>query len=182
MAGLVALMAVGLAGVLIVAGGGDGGEEAAPRAVASPGPTAQATPTPAATPRPLTRRERAERAAAAGIVRSRGFSVVRLRDYDPRSVLRVLLGRDPSGARLAFFFARDEYVGNDAEEPSAELRVRRRRPRRVTLAYGVYAPGDESCCPSGGPVPVRFELEGAAVAPVDPMPPAEQRSPAHQQS
>ena len=183
LAGLGGLLAVLVACVAMIAGAvGGGEEEELPVAAATATPTPTPTPTPEPTPVPLTRAQRAARAAAAEIVASRGFEVVRLRDYDPRRTLRVLIGHqsyEPQ-ARLAFFFVRDSYIGNDTSEASTRLKVRRRRDTRVTLSYGVYAPDDEVCCPSGGPVNVRFEWDGSSLAPLDPLPPAAQRSPGYQ--
>lgn len=167
-AGTAGLLLVGLASLLMIAG--TGGEDREPQAAIAT-PTATATPTPTATPKPeptpvpLTAEQRAQREAAAQIVTSRGFEPVKLRDYDPRRTLRVLLGRRTDGYRLAFFFVGDRYIGNDAREASAKLRVRKQQDTRVTLAYGT----------TGGSVDVRFQWDGSQLQPLDLIPSAEQR-------
>lgn len=181
-AGVAGLLLVGLISLVMVLGALGGGDEE--REAASAEATPEATPTPTATPSPtpvpLTRAQRAQRRAAADLVRSRGFEVTRLADYNPRRTLRVLIGRTSVGTRMAFFFVGDDYIGNDAQEPSAELKVVRSRDVRVTLAYGIYAPGDEADEPTGGPVRVRFAWDGAQLTPLDPIPPPEQRTPGRQ--
>ena len=41
----------------------------------------------------------------------------------------------------------------------------------AALSYPLYAPGDPHCCPTGGSRLVRFEWNGSAVVPLDPLPP-----------
>ena len=183
LAGVAGLLLIGLISFILVvgaAGGVDDEQEVAsePTATATPSPTPTPKPTP--TPVPLTPEQKAERQAAAEVVASRGFEVVRLKDYDPRKTLRVLIGRTTSGSHLAFFFVNGDYIGNDATDPSAKLRVARRGDLAVTLAYGIYAPGDAPDAPSGGPVRVRFTWDGTRLAPQDPLPPPEQRTPGRQ--
>jgi hypothetical protein len=147
---------------------------------------------PAATPAPdaaakkkprkpaLTRAQRRARRAAVTVLMGQGFEPVRLADYDPRAELRVLIGRpavDDAGPRRAFFFVDGEFIGHDSEAPSARLELVRARDRSVTLAYGLYAPGDRRCCPSGGRARVRFRWNGAALAPQDEIPLAHLRVP-----
>lgn len=177
-----ALLLVGFVSIALVLDattGGDDGDAVA-EATATPGPTPTATPKPTPTPVPLTAEQRRQRTAAADVVKSRGYAVVRLRDYNPRKTLRVLLGEDQSRGRLAFFFVNGDYIGNDAQDSSAKLRVVRNGDLRVTLAYGIYAPGDPPDAPSGGPVRVRFEWDGTRLAPMDPLPVPEQRTPGRQ--
>src|SRR4029079_16010292 len=97
-------------------------------------PTPTPTPKPKPTPVPLTAGQREERSAAAEVVQSRGFDVVRLRDWDPKDTLRVLIGEASSG-RMAFFFVNGDYIGNDSSDPSARLSVRRTSDLTVTLRY-----------------------------------------------
>jgi LppP/LprE lipoprotein len=140
---------------------------------------------PAATPEggrepSLTRAERRARRAAAALLAEQGLRPARLGDYDPRSRLRILLARpadDESGDRRAFFFAGRRFAGNDADTPSAQLRVVRAGDRSVTLQYGLYEAGDRRCCPQGGTARVRFRLEGGAVEPRGEVPPAAARTP-----
>jgi hypothetical protein len=161
-----------------VSGGDDGSAVADATPTATPKPTP--TPKPKPTPVPLTAEQRAERKAAADVVKSRGYAVVRLRDYDPRKTLRVLLGEQSDGSRLAFFFVNGDYIGNDGTEASGKLRVARNGDLRVTLAYGIYAPGDPPDAPSGGTTKVRFAWDGTRLAPMDPLPTTSQRVPVRQ--
>jgi LppP/LprE lipoprotein len=140
---------------------------------------------PAATPAgdsepQLTRAQRRARRAAVATLTGQGLRPARLGDYDPRARLRVLLARpadDEDGDRRAFFFAGRRFAGNDADTPSAQLRVVRAGDRSVTLQYGLYQAGDRRCCPQGGSTRVRFRLEGGAVEPRGEVPPAAARAP-----
>ena len=183
LAGVGGLLLVGLISLILVfsaASGGDEEPETAAQATATATPSPTPTPEPTPTPVPLTAQQKQERQAAADIVTSRGFEVVRLRDYDPRKTLRVLIGRSTTDTFLAFFFVNGDYIGNDAEDSSAKLRVTKKGDLQVTLAYGIYAPGDEPDTPTGGPVRVRFKWDGTRLAPQDPLPPPEQRTPGRQ--
>ena len=68
----------------------------------------------------------------------------------------------------------------ELEAAAEELRLAKQGDLQVSLAYGIYAPGDASDKPTGGPVRVRFKWDGATLAPVDPLPPPEQRTPGRQ--
>jgi LppP/LprE lipoprotein len=141
-----------------------------------------ATPTSEADePRPkpkLTPGQRRARREAVAVLTAQGFEPVRLSDYEPEDELRVLVGRpavDGTGDQRAFFFLRREFIGYDSESASAKLRVVRTRERTITLAYGVYEPGDRRCCPKGGTARVRFRWDGATLAPLDELPVATAR-------
>ena len=125
-------------------------------------------------PKPkLTAAQRRTRRAAIETMTGEGFEPVRLRDYDFDRELRVLIGRpadDNNGPRRAFFFARREFVGFDSDSPSSNLRVVRGKQRSVTLAYGMYVPGDPACCPTGGTERVRFVWDGFTLAPQSELP------------
>jgi hypothetical protein len=178
-AGVAGLLLVFVISVVLIGGAGGSddadGESASATVTATPTPTPTAEPKP--TPVPLTAAERAERQAAADIVASRGFEVVRLRDYDPRDTLRVLIGRSSSGGEMAFFFVRGDYIGNDSTETSAQLRVRRTTDVAATLAYGIFQPGDAPDKPTGTPVRVRFQWDGVRIAPEAEVPAPELRAP-----
>ena len=183
MAALLLVLAVSVSLVSsAIRGDGDDEQEVTASTTATPTATPEPTPTPkpSPTPVPLTADERAQRQAAADIVTSRGFEVTRLRDWDPDDTLRVLVGRTSSGAELAFFFVNGDYIGNDAQDPSARLKVAKRGDLAVTLAYGIYAPGDAADKPTGGPVRVRFLWDGTRLTPQDPLPVPEQRTPGRQ--
>jgi hypothetical protein len=128
----------------------------------------------------LTARQRNQRRRAADQVRRAGYSPVKLADYFPQHVLRVLIGKPvgstPPGLR-AFFFVRDRYIGQDATTPSMKLRPGRQLTREITLVYTLYEPGDRECCPQGGDTRVHFRWTGDALEPREQIPPAFQRMP-----
>ena len=151
------------------------------------------TQAPAATPAPkkavkakkqrnrLTARQRNERRRAVDQVRRAGYTPVKLADYRADHVLRVLIGRPvgttPSGLR-AFFFVRDEYIGQDATSASLKLRPGRQLEREITLVYTLYEEGDRECCPNGGDTRVHFRWTGEALEPREQIPPDFERMPA----
>ena len=151
-------MTVGLIILIMIASAFDGGEDPE---VAAPVPTRTAEPTPTPkpkpTPVPLTPEQREARETAGELVESKGFEVVRLRDYDPRRKLRVLIGEDNAGNRLAFFFVDDLYIGNDRPRSAPGLKVKRAGDVQVTLTY---EDGSD----------VRFRWDGTRLAPQDPLP------------
>jgi LppP/LprE lipoprotein len=156
-------------------------------AVVTPAPasTPEPAPTPAAeAPKPrrpqLSRGARQARTAALAQLREQGYVAVRVSDYDASHTLRVLIGRpagEPEGARRAFFFHRRQFLGHDTTTPSAKLRAGPAEDLAVTLVYGRFAPGDQLCCPSGGSARVRYQYDGTALRPTDPIPLAAQRLP-----
>jgi hypothetical protein len=175
--GLVALLAVGAASAVMVAGAARGDdEEVAAAPTPTPTATRTATPTPTSrpTPVPLTPEQLAARRAAADQLRQQGFEPVSLKAYHPRQTLRVLLG-SPSAAtraagvpegRRAFFFVGDAFVDTDAPEVSSDLRIARQTKNTVTLRYGLAA---------GGSASVRFRWDGATLAAQSPVPALDQR-------
>jgi hypothetical protein len=122
----------------------------------------------------LTRAEKRQRAAAVDVLRERGYRPVRLAAYDPSHTLRVLVGRGDGGQR-AFFFAGPRFIGTDALTDSARVRLLGTAERSATLSYRLFSPGDESCCPNGGTVRVRFRWDGKALDPDNAIPPASSR-------
>jgi LppP/LprE lipoprotein len=119
-------------------------------------------------------------AAAAAIVRAHGFTPNRLSDYHPDQTLRVLLGtRSGSGDgydQRAFFFLEGRYLGTDAKEPSAALRIVAQSDTEVALAYQLYRHGDPLCCPGGGQAVVHFQLDNGKLATREQIPPASSSS------
>jgi len=113
---------------------------------------------------------------AVATVRDRGFTPNNTSDYHTSQTLRVLVGtRSGSGdgyGQQAFFFVNGRYIGTDASQPSATLRVVAQEDTAVTLAYPLYRKGDPLCCPGGGQARVRFQLNNGKLAPLDPIPPA----------
>jgi len=153
--------------------------------VVTPAPASTAAPRPRSTkaerrkPR-LTARQRADRRRAVDQVRRHGYRPVKLADYRPDHVLRVLIGEPvgttPAGRR-AFFFVRGQYVGQDATTPSSKLRPGRQLEREITLVYTLYEPGDRACCPKGGDTRVHFRWTGDALEPREAIPPDAERLP-----
>jgi hypothetical protein len=183
-AGTAGLLGVLLICVILITGGGGGRSAdllptAAPTVTRKPKPT----PTPARAARPtpaavvLTQQERQERQAAADVVSSRGFKVVRLRDYHPQDTLRVLIGRTATGSYMAFYFVRTDYIGNDSTSTSGLLTVRSTSDVSTTLRYGIYQPGDTPGKPSGPPVDVKFTWDGVRLTPQSAVPDPSQRTP-----
>jgi hypothetical protein len=113
-------------------------------------------------------------------VRARGFTPNNTSDYHPSQTLGVLIGtRAGSGdgyGQQAFFFVNGRYIGTDASEPSATLRVASQGDTEVTLAYPLYRKGDPLCCPGGGQALVRFQLNNGKLAPLEPIPPSSSSS------
>ena len=107
-----------------------------------------------------------------------GFRPVRLADWRPAATLRVLVGRHEEGGRRAFFFVGNELVGTDDTAVSGRVRVASAGRRSVTLAYGLYEPGDRPCCPGGGQAKVAFRWQDGALVPGGPLPPLGTRVPA----
>ena len=116
-------------------------------------------------------------AAAAAIVRSKGFTPNDTSQYRSNQALRVLVARRTASgdgyAQQAFFFVNGRYIGTDTKEPSATLRVVSQGDTEVTLAYPLYRRNDPLCCPGGGQATVRFELDNGRLTALDPIPPAE---------
>ncbi len=113
---------------------------------------------------------------AAAVVRAKGFTPNDTAEYHSSQTLRVLVGtRTGSGdgyGQLAFFFVGDRYIGTDAKEPSATIRVLSQSDTEVALAYPLYRKGDPLSTPSGGQATVRFQLNNGKLTPVGHIPPA----------
>jgi hypothetical protein len=113
--------------------------------------------------------------AAAAVVRAHGFTVRNTSDYHPDQTLRVLIGTGTGSNgrydKQAFFFLGDRYIGTDAGSASAQIGVVSQGDTEVTLAYGLYRPGDPLCCPGGGQAKVSFQLNNGKLTALDPIPP-----------
>jgi hypothetical protein len=96
-------------------------------------------------------------------------------DYHSSQTLRVLVGRRAAAgdgySQSAFFFVNERYIGTDAIQPSATLRVVSQGDTEVTLAYPLYRRGDAMCCPGAGEAQVRFQLNNGKLVALDPIPP-----------
>jgi hypothetical protein len=119
-------------------------------------------------------------AAAAAVVRSRGFTPNNGSEYRSNQALRVLVAtRTGSGdgyGQQAFFFVNGRYIGTDTKDPSAKLRVVSQSDTEVTVAYPLYRKSDPLCCPGGGQATVRFQLNNGRLTPLDPIPSLERRA------
>jgi hypothetical protein len=113
--------------------------------------------------------------AAAAVVRAHGYTPNETSQYHGNQTLRVLVGTHTGSGdgygQQAFFFVQGRYIGTDASQPSATLKVVAQNDTSVTLAYPLYRSKDALCCPSGGQANVRFELNNGKLSPAQPIPP-----------
>jgi LppP/LprE lipoprotein len=149
-----------------------------------PRPEDEAALTPAATPPAaeqsaaklgMTPAQKAARRAAVNTLDEQGFTPVRVADWHPEHTLRVLIGRDESGAERAFFFVKRRFVGNDDATASASVRVSSARENGVTLTYRLFGATDQACRPKGERVKVTFRWKDGTLAPAGEVPPAFER-------
>lgn len=114
-------------------------------------------------------------AQAVAIVRGRGYQASPS-GYEPRRPLNVLVGlRSGSAdgtAQRAFFFWNGRFLGMDAADESAGIRVESQSGDTAALTYRLYNPKDPQCCATGGTATVRFRFEGSRLVPLDPIPPS----------
>jgi hypothetical protein len=114
--------------------------------------------------------------AAAALVRAHGYTPNDSSEYHDAQTLRVLIGtRTGSGdgyGQQAFFFVGGRYIGTDAKEPSAKVKVLSQSDTEVTLAYPLYRSGDPLSTPSGGQATVQFQLNNGKLVPLGHIPPA----------
>jgi LppP/LprE lipoprotein len=139
----------------------------------------QPTPPAAANPAPkkagLTDAQKAARKAAVTTLKEQGFTPVRVADWHPQHTLRVLIGRDDTGAERAFFFVKRRFVGNDDAAASASVRVSAANAKGVTLTYRLFGATDLACCPKGERVKVTFRWKDGTLVPAAEVPPAFER-------
>ncbi len=113
--------------------------------------------------------------AAVALVKAHGYTPNSTSDYHSGQTLRVLIGtRTGSGdgyGQQAFFFIDGRYIGTDASEPSATLKVVAQSDTEVTLAYPLYRAHDPLCCPGGGEARVHFQLNNGHLVPLQSIPP-----------
>jgi LppP/LprE lipoprotein len=113
---------------------------------------------------------------AAAAVRAHGYTPNDTSEYHSEQTLRVLVGtRTGSGdgyGQQAFFFIGGRYIGTDAKEPSARVKVVSQGDTEIALAYPLYRKGDPLSSPSGGQTTVRFQLNNGKLAPLGQIPPA----------
>jgi hypothetical protein len=113
---------------------------------------------------------------AAAVLKAAGYTPAETSQYHPNQTLRVLVGTKPGSSdgydQQAFFFVGGRYIGTDAKEPSASVRVLSQSDTEVTLGYPLYRPGDPLTSPSGGVATVHFQLNNGKLVPLNPIPPA----------
>jgi LppP/LprE lipoprotein len=114
----------------------------------------------------LTAAQRRARTAAVSTLREQGYRPVKLADYSPEKVLRVLVGKGDGGQR-AFFFAGGRYIGNDATTDSDRIKVMRAGNRSVSLSYKLVG---------GKTGRVLFRWDGKKVVPQTAIPPVAARN------
>jgi hypothetical protein len=118
--------------------------------------------------------------AAVAAVRAKGYTPIDTAEYHRSQTLRVLTARRAGAAganeQHAFFFVDGRYLGTDASQPSASLKVLSQGETTITLGYGLYREGDPSTRPSGGEASVRFQLDNGRLTALDPIPPASSAS------
>jgi hypothetical protein len=114
------------------------------------------------------------------VVKMHGFTPGETATYHPSQTLRVLIGTRPGSGygynQQAFFFEDGRYLGTDASQPSAIVKVVSQGDTEVTLAYTLYRPHDALCCPKGGEATVRFQLNNGRLQALDPIPPVSSTS------
>ena len=101
-------------------------------------------------------------------MRAKGFTPNDTSEYHPDQTLRVLVGtRTGSGdgyGQQAFFFVDGRYIGTDAKEPSATLKVVAQSDTEVTLAYPLYRQGRPAVLPERRQATVHFQLNNGKLA------------------
>jgi hypothetical protein len=113
---------------------------------------------------------------AVAVLKAKGYTPNETSQYHSNQTLRVLVGTRAGSSdgydQQAFFFVNDRYIGTDAKEPSATVKVVSQSDTEVTLAYPLYRQGDPLASPSGGQATVRFQLNDGKLTPLNPIPPA----------
>jgi hypothetical protein len=99
---------------------------------------------------------------AESVLQAQGFTARSTSDYHPSQTLRVLVGTRTGSGERAFFFVAGHYIGTDAKEPSAQIRVVSQSDTEVTVAYSLSGGAREAN--------VRFQLNNGKLTPLDPLP------------
>ena len=146
----------------------------------APGTSTRTAPEPAFSEHEAAAEGTAAAAAAAAVVQAHGYTPDETSQYHPDQTLRVLVGTRTGSAdgydQLAFFFVDGRYIGTDAKEPSASVKVVSQGDTEVALAYPLYRPKDPLSSPGGGQATVRFQLDNGSLVALDPIPPAHSAS------
>ena len=100
--------------------------------------------------------------AAAAVVQARGYTPSDLSEYHPNQTLGVLVGTRSGSAdgysQQVFFFVVGHFIGTDAKEPSAAVKVVSQNDTEAVVSYTLYRPNDPLSSPSGGHALVHFQL------------------------
>ncbi len=122
----------------------------------------------------------AEAQAAGTVVRAHGYTPDNLSEYHPSQTLRALVGTRSGSTdgydQQVFFFVDGRFIGTDAKEPSASVKVVSQSDTEAVVAYRLYRPGDPLSSPSGGQVLVHFQLNNGMLVPVGTIPPVHSSS------
>ena len=159
MLGLLATAAFLGSGVLIASWVIPKDEPAAP----APRTGAAAKKKPAKAKPALTKAQIKQRKAAVAKLTGDGYEAVSLRAWRPKGPLKVLIGRNDSGAMRAFFFNGATFIGYDDPATSNHLRVVHAGRSDVTLAYRVS---------TGDPAKVKFSWVDGTLQHDVPVPPS----------
>ena len=103
-------------------------------------------------------------------MRAHGYTPNNLSEYHPDQTLRALVGTRSGSAdgyaQQVFFFVDGRFIGTDAKEPSAVVKVISQGDTEAVVAYRLYRPGDPLSSPSGGQatgaLPAQQRQAGAA--------------------
>jgi hypothetical protein len=116
---------------------------------------------------------------AASVLKARGYTPVETSQYHPSQTLRVLVGTKTGSSdgygQQAFFFVAGRYIGTDAKEPSASVKVLSQSDTEVTLSYPLYRAGAPLASPSGQAT-VHFQLNNGKLTALEEIPPASSAS------
>jgi hypothetical protein len=115
-----------------------------------------------------------ETQAAAAVVHSHGYTPADVGEYHPNQTLRLLVGTRSGSAdgygQQVFFFVDGHFIGTDASEPSAAVKVVSQNDTEAVVAYSLYRPGDPLSSPSGGRALVHFQLDNGKLVPLQAIP------------
>jgi hypothetical protein len=114
---------------------------------------------------------------AVATVQANGYTPDDTAEYHAGQTLRVLVGTSTGNRyeQRVFFFLGSKYLGTDTKQPSAGVSVVSQGATEATLAYSLYRPSDQLCCPGGGHAEVTFQLNNGKLTNVEPIPPASTR-------
>jgi hypothetical protein len=117
---------------------------------------------------------------AAAVVRARGYTPANLSEYHPGQTLGLLVGTRTGSAdgyaQQVFFFVDGRFIGTDAKEPSATVKVVSQNDTEAVVSYALYRPNDPLSSPSGGHAQVHFQLDNGKLMALETIPPVRSQS------